>query len=204
LRFMATISIKWRQPLDKLLLSLQKIRGVADLRIAQTQGFPSLDVQFDRNSIARYGLTMEDVADTVAVALGGRTAGLLFNGDRRYQIVVRVPDAERNDLEALGALPVMLPEASGAHRRSLPLRELASFEFSEGLNEISRDNGKRRIFVEANVPAAIWGRSWTRLNRPSSETCRSHLVRGLNGAANSRIFSGRSDGYSWSFRSAWS
>jgi cobalt-zinc-cadmium resistance protein CzcA len=62
-----------------------------------------------------------------------------------------VPDVERNDLEALGALPIMLPEANGSHRRSLPLRELASFEFSEGLNEISRDNGKRRIFVEANV-----------------------------------------------------
>jgi cobalt-zinc-cadmium resistance protein CzcA len=130
---------------------LAKIRGVADLRIAQTQGFPSLDVKFNRNGVARYGLTMEDVADTVAAALGGRPAGLLFNGDRRFQIVVRVPDAERNDLEALGALPVMLPEANGAHRQSLPLRELASFEFSEGLNEISRDNGKRRIFVEANV-----------------------------------------------------
>jgi len=130
---------------------LAKIHGVADLRIAQTQGFPSLDIKFDRNGIARYALTMEEVADTVAAALGGRPAGLLFNGDRRYQIVVRVPDFQRNDLEALGALPIMLPEVNGSHRRSLPLREVASFEFSEGLNEISRDNGKRRIFVEANV-----------------------------------------------------
>jgi heavy metal efflux system protein len=130
---------------------LAKIHGVADLRIAQTQGFPSLDIKFDRDGIARYALTMEEVADTVAAALGGRPAGLLFNGDRRYQIVVRVPDFQRNDLEALGALPIMLPEVNGSHRRSLPLREVASFEFSEGLNEISRDNGKRRIFVEANV-----------------------------------------------------
>jgi len=131
---------------------LAKIRGVADLRVAQTQGFPSFDIKFDRNGIARYGLTMEDVADTVAAALGGRPAGLLFSGDRRFQIVVRVPDVQRNDLDALGALPVMLPEApNGLHRGSVPLRQLASFGFSEGLNEISRDNGKRRIFVQANV-----------------------------------------------------
>jgi cobalt-zinc-cadmium resistance protein CzcA len=127
------------------------IRGAAEIHIAQTQGFPSFDIKFDRNSIARYGLTMEEVADTVATALGGRRAGLLFNGDRRYQIVVRVPDAQRNDTQVLGALPVMLPAANGGPRRSVPLRQLTRFEFSEGLNEISRDNGKRRIFVEVNV-----------------------------------------------------
>ena len=62
-----------------------------------------------------------------------------------------MPNVVRNDLEALGALPVMLPETNGTPRRSVPLRQLANFGFSEGLNEISRDNGKRRIFVEANV-----------------------------------------------------
>jgi cobalt-zinc-cadmium resistance protein CzcA len=131
--------------------ALAKIRGVADLRVAQTQGFPSFDVKFDRDRIARYGLTVEEVADTVAAALGGRPAGLLFGGDRRFQIVVRVPDVDRNDLDALGGLPVMLPEVNGSHHGSVPLRQVASFGFSEGLNEISRDNGKRRIFVQANV-----------------------------------------------------
>jgi cobalt-zinc-cadmium resistance protein CzcA len=74
----------------------------------------------------------------------------LLDGDRRFEIVVRVPASQRNDLEALGTLPIMLPE-SGTTRRSVPLRQLVSFGFSEGLNEISRDNGKRRIFVETNV-----------------------------------------------------
>src|SRR5258707_2894214 len=120
---------------------LEQIRGVADLRIAQTQGFPSLDVKFDRNGIARYGLTMEDVADTVSAALGGRPAGLLFNGDRRYQIVVRVPDLQRNDLEALCALPIMLPAAKGSPRGSVPLRQFASCEVLAGLHRIIRDNG---------------------------------------------------------------
>jgi cobalt-zinc-cadmium resistance protein CzcA len=130
---------------------LAKVQGVADLRIAQTQGFPSFDIKIDRDAIARYGLTIENVADTVEAALGGRPAGLLFEGDRRFQIMVRVPNAQRNDLEALGAMPVILPDANGNVRKSVPLRQLASFGVSEGLNEISRDNGKRRIFVEANV-----------------------------------------------------
>ncbi|HYM19361.1 MAG TPA: CusA/CzcA family heavy metal efflux RND transporter [Micropepsaceae bacterium] len=136
---------------NRIASALAKVRGVADLRVAQTQGFPTFDVKFNRDAIGRYGLTMEDVADSVSAALGGRPAGLLFDGDRRYQIVVRVANAQRNDLEALGSLPIMLPAEKEGLRRSVPLRQLASFGFSEGLNEISRDNGKRRIFVEANV-----------------------------------------------------
>ncbi len=129
---------------------LAKVPGVSEPRIGQTEGFPIFDVKIARDAVARYGLTMEDVADNVSAALGGRTAGLLFNGDRRYPIIVRLPNAQRNDLEALGALPIMLPAGQGP-RRWVPLRQLASFGFSEGLNEINRDNGKRRIIVEANV-----------------------------------------------------
>ncbi len=75
----------------------------------QTTGAPTLDLQFDRAAIARYGLSVEDVADTVAAALGGREAGLVFEGDRRFDVVVRVPAAVRTDLDALAALPVLLP-----------------------------------------------------------------------------------------------
>ena len=130
---------------------LSKVRGVADLRVAQTRGFPTFDIQFDRDAIARFGLTMEEVAATVESALGGRSAGQLFSGDQRFQIMVRAPNAERNDVASIGALPVMLPPVDGKTRSSIPLRQIASFRTSEGLNEVSRDNGKRRINVEANV-----------------------------------------------------
>jgi cobalt-zinc-cadmium resistance protein CzcA len=130
---------------------LNKIPGAADVRVAQTEGFPTFDIRFDRDAIARYGLTMQDVADTVSTALGGRPAGQVFEGDRRFDIVVRLPAAQRNDLDVLGAIPVALPAAEGRARGAVPLRQLASFHFTEGLNEVSRDNGKRRIYVEANV-----------------------------------------------------
>jgi cobalt-zinc-cadmium resistance protein CzcA len=130
---------------------LAKVPGVADLRVAQTHGFPTFDIELDRSAIARFGLTMQDVGATVEAALGGQPAGLLFSGDRRFEIVVRTPDELRNDVEAIGALPVMLPPVEGRPRASIPLRQIASFRTTDGLNEISRDNGKRRVYVEANV-----------------------------------------------------
>ncbi len=133
---------------------LRKTPGAADVRVAQTEGFPTFDIAFDRAAIARHGLTVREVADTVSTALAGRKAGQVFEGDRRFDIVVRLPAALRDNLDELGALPVMLPaaDAGGAGRRaSVPLRELAQFRFTQGLNEVSRDNGKRRIYVEANV-----------------------------------------------------
>jgi len=127
------------------------VQGNADLRVEQTGGFPTLDVQFNRDAISRFGLTIEDVADTVAAALGGREAGRVFEGDRRFDIVVRLDNATRDNLDAVGALPVMLPERGTGPRQSVPLRELASFQVSEGVNQVSRENGQRRVVVQANV-----------------------------------------------------
>ncbi|WP_374360259.1 CusA/CzcA family heavy metal efflux RND transporter [Pseudoduganella danionis] len=130
---------------------LRKTEGAADVRVAQTEGFPTFDIAFDRAAIARYGLTVKEVADTISTALGGRAAGQIFEGDRRFDVVVRLPRALRDNLDALGALPVMLPGVDGQRRASVPLRQLVQFRFTQGLNEVSRDNGKRRIYVEANV-----------------------------------------------------
>ena len=136
---------------DQIVKVLRTVPGASDARVAQTEGFPTFDIKFDRDAIGRYGLTVQDVADTVSAALGGREAGQVFEGDKRFDIVVRLPNAKRNDLDALGAIPVMLPQTGTGPRASVPLRQLASFQFTEGLNEVSRDNGKRRIYVETNV-----------------------------------------------------
>ncbi len=130
---------------------LRKVPGAADVRVAQTEGFPTFDIVFERAAIARYGLTVREVADTVSIALAGRAAGQIFEGDRRFDIVVRLPTALRDNLDELGALPVMLPATGEQTRASIPLRQLVEFRFTQGLNEVSRDNGKRRIYVEANV-----------------------------------------------------
>jgi cobalt-zinc-cadmium resistance protein CzcA len=136
---------------NRIAAVLRTIPGAADVRVAQTKGFPTFDIAFDRAAIARYGLTVKEVADTVSTALAGREAGQIFEGDRRFDIVVRLPTQLRNDLDVLGALPVMLPASGDGARASVPLRQLVQFRFTQGLNEVSRDNGKRRIYVEANV-----------------------------------------------------
>jgi len=135
----------------RIAAALQSTPGAADVKVEQVSGAPTLDVRFDRAAIGRFGLTVEEVADTVAAAMAGREAGLLFEGDRRFDVVVRVPQSTRNDLDALGALPVMLPEADGRPRGSVPLSQLAQFRYTDGLNQVSRENGKRRVVVQSNV-----------------------------------------------------
>ena len=130
---------------------LRDIEGATDVRVEQTAGFPTLDVQFDRGAIAANGLTVAQVSDTVAAALGGREAGLVFEGDRRFDVVVRLPDAFRDDLDALAALPVTLEGAGREASASVPLGSVATFGFTEGLNQVSREDGKRRVVVQMNV-----------------------------------------------------
>lgn len=129
---------------------LRRTPGAADTRVALTTGFPIFDIAFDRAAIARYGLTVKEVADTVSAALAGLPSGQIFEGDKRFDVVIRMPGELRNNLDVLGSLPVMLPEQKDG-AASVPLRQLVQFRFSQGLNEVSRDNGKRRIYIEANI-----------------------------------------------------
>ncbi|KVS00242.1 CusA/CzcA family heavy metal efflux RND transporter [Burkholderia vietnamiensis] len=136
---------------------LQKIPGASEVKVEQTTGLPMLTVNIDRQKAARYGLNVADIQDVVATAIGGREAGTLFEGDRRFDILVRLPESLRNDLESMKRLPIPLPRATGgtggAEGRTnfIQLAEVASFELAPGPNQVSRENGKRRIVVSANV-----------------------------------------------------
>ena len=116
-----------------------------------------LTVNIDRQKASRYGLNVADIQDAVATAIGGREAGTLFEGDRRFDILVRLPESLRNDLESMKRLPIPLPRGTGgtgsAEGRTnfIQLAEVASFELAPGPNQVSRENGKRRIVVSANV-----------------------------------------------------
>ncbi len=131
---------------------LQTIPGAADVKADPIEGLPAMDIYFDRSAIARYGLNVSDVENTVATAIGGHEAGIVFEGDRRYDIVVRLSDAARKDLATLNQLPVLLPGRSEkANPGYIPLQSVAHIALTEGINEVSRENGKRRVSVQANI-----------------------------------------------------
>lgn len=148
---------------ERILAELNATPGAADGRMEQVEGLPTLSIDVDRAALARHGLTIADVHNVVSAAVGGRSAGLLFEGDRRFEIVVRLPDAYRSDLLALDNLPIPLP-APESDRPNITGREHAALNFSfvplgavarigqtEGPNQVSRENGKRRVVVQTNV-----------------------------------------------------
>lgn len=135
------------------------IPGNADVKLEQVTGLPLMVITPDRAALARYGLAVADIQDTVAAAMGGANAGQLFEGDRRFDIVVRLPDADRQNPKALAALPIPLPATTGrpddesvAHLPGVvPLSAVAKIEVELGPNQISRENGKRRVVITSNV-----------------------------------------------------
>lgn len=136
---------------NKIASVLRSVKGAADVKVEQTTGLPMLDIDLNKDAIARYGLNVGDILDLVSVAVGGKEAGLVFEGDRRFPIVVRLPEAVRQDIPSLENLPVPVPHEDGENGAFVPLKEVATFRLSEGPNQISRENGKRRVVVQANV-----------------------------------------------------
>jgi len=130
---------------------LRGVPGATEVKVEQTMGLPMLTVHIDRRKATRYGLNMSDVQDVVATAIGGREAGTVFQGDRRFELLVRLPEAVRGDLQALSRLPVPLPRGADGRTSYIPLAEVATLEVAPGPNQVSRENGKRRVVVSANV-----------------------------------------------------
>lgn len=138
---------------------LDAIPGAADVRTEQISGLPVLSVQMDRAKMARYGLNAVDVQDAVAISIGGRSAGTIYEGDRRFDLQVRLPESLRSDIETLKRLPIRLPDSNAGATGVAPnnifgyvmLSEVADLEIIQGPNQISRENGKRRVVVTANV-----------------------------------------------------
>ena len=150
------------QTANQIAQILRGVSGAADVKVEQTSGLPMMEMKLDKAAIARYGLNVSDVLDVISTAIGGRETGLVFQGDRRFNILVRLPDALRQDIDVIQNLPILLPEEdddrgdrvqTAQHIRPtyIPLKEVATLEIKDGPNQISRENGKRRVVVQSNV-----------------------------------------------------
>lgn len=145
---------------------LKRIPGASHVKVEPVTGLPVLTVRMNRNKMHRYGLNVSEIQDVVEIAIGGKTAGLVFEGDRRFDLVVRLPEELRENLEALKRLPIQLPrhreeskrtsatsgtESKSEVKRFITLGSVADFVVEAGPNQITREDGKRRVVVTANV-----------------------------------------------------
>ncbi|POR58236.1 CusA/CzcA family heavy metal efflux RND transporter [Pseudomonas syringae] len=140
----------------KIAATLQKVPGASEVKVEQTTGLPVLTINIDRDKAARYGLNVADVQDAIAIALGGRQAGTLYEGDRRFDMVVRLSEQLRTDVDGLSSLLIPVPAVTGSSAGNqqisfISLSQVASLDLVLGPNQISRENGKRVVIVSANV-----------------------------------------------------
>jgi len=131
---------------NSILKTVNSVEGAADGRVEQVTGLPTLSVLPNRTALGRYGLNVVELQDWVSAAIGGESAGILYEGDRRFELVVRLSETLRSDIDKLSYLPVPLPNGD-----YVPLQEVATLDISPAPAQISRENGKRRVVVTANV-----------------------------------------------------
>ncbi len=147
---------------NKISAIVSQISGSADVKVEQVTGLPMLTVNIDRQAIARYGLDIATVQEAVEIAVGGKVAGTVYEGDVRSPLVVRLPENIRKDLDEIRRLPIPISRSIGTHQNINPSKEVnatgfvtlgtvAKLEFTNGPNQISRENGKRRLVVSSNV-----------------------------------------------------
>ena len=144
--------------------ALASIPGAADVRMEQVTGLPVLTLKLNLDRMARLGINISDVQDAIEIAIGGKITGKVFEGDRRFDLIVRLPEDARKDIELLKKIPIPLSQNhshtnlstavisdSVDHFSYIPLGEVVTFEVLKGPNQISRENSKRRVVVTANV-----------------------------------------------------
>lgn len=134
----------------EILEAVETIDGAADARIEQTDGLPMLTVIPKRTALSRYGLSVKDVQQLISTAVGGEPAGLIYEGDRRFPLVVRAPEELRLDIDRISRLPIPVSKQSSESGYVL-LSEVVEIELVSSPNRISRENGQRRVVVSANV-----------------------------------------------------
>ena len=144
---------------------LEGVKGSADVKVEPVTGLPVLTVTIDRKKLSRFGIKVSDVQEIISTAIGGKAAGEVIDGDRRFPIVVRLPEKLRSDLDALSSLPIPLPRSERRKdsvttvlehedeplRSFIPLSSVAEISIVTGPNQVSRENGKRLVVVTANV-----------------------------------------------------
>lgn len=131
---------------DEIARAVSQVEGASDVQAEQITGLPQLQIKINRNQIARYGINISDVNEIVETAIGGKTAGEVFEGEKRFDLVVRFQENARNNIEAIRNILVPMPNGA-----NIPLNQIADIVMEEGPAQISREHSQRRIVVEANV-----------------------------------------------------
>ncbi|MCF6157518.1 MAG: CusA/CzcA family heavy metal efflux RND transporter [wastewater metagenome] len=156
-----------RETGEKISGVLQRVQGASDVKVEQVTGLPVLTVHLNRKEMARYSLNISDVQEVIEIAIAGKNAGKVFEGDRQFELVVRLPEEVRTDIDALRRLPIPLPDIGNAFLTGMlpaaihgedsgkpgyiTLGSIADLTIIPGPNQISRENGKRRVVVTTNV-----------------------------------------------------
>ncbi|TMS95371.1 CusA/CzcA family heavy metal efflux RND transporter [Pseudoalteromonas sp. S201] len=130
---------------------MRNITGATDVRLEQMEGLPTLSVTPMRDHMALLGLTVNDIQQTLAAAVGGVQTGLIYEGDKRFSLLVRLDKRWSEDVSALARLPIALPQSSNPELAFVPLGEVATISIEKGPNQINRESGKRNVVVTANV-----------------------------------------------------
>jgi cobalt-zinc-cadmium resistance protein CzcA len=141
---------------------LGKVSGASDVKVEQVTGLPMLSIEIDREKVSRLGINIADIQQVIQTAIGGTASGQIFEGDKRFEIVVRLSEEIRSNIDLISSIPIALPEEDKAldnknehvhlkTRSFVPLSSVASILITEGPNQISRENGKRVVIVTANV-----------------------------------------------------